>query len=143
MAAAGVGALGGALLTAGLGRFGRRGPLLLSSTVAFGLALIAFAYSHWLPLSLAVLVLVGGGTTLYLGATNALLQTNIPDDVRGRIMSVYSLILGGFVPLGGMLLGSAASLTGSAPLVVAAGGGLVALSGLVILALVPALRAAG
>ena len=75
-------------------------------------------------------------------ATNALLQTNIPDDVRGRIMSVYSLILGGFVPLGGMLLGSAASLTRSAPLVVAAGGGLVALSGLVILALVPALRAA-
>ena len=61
-----------------------------------------------------------------MGAANTLLQTGVPAEFRGRIMSVYSLTLGGFMPLGGMLLGSAASLTGSVALVVAAGGALVA-----------------
>jgi MFS family permease len=126
MSASGAGALVGALLTASLGAYRHKGWLLLGSSAAFGLMLIAFAYSTWLPLSLALLVLAGGGSTLYMGAANTLLQTGVPAEFRGRIMSVYSLTLGGFMPLGGMLLGSAASLTGSVALVVAAGGALVA-----------------
>ncbi len=126
MSASGAGALIGALLTASLGGFRHKGWLLLGASAAFGLVLIAFAYSTWLPLSLALLVLAGGGSTLYMGAANTLLQTGVPAEFRGRIMSVYSLTLGGFMPLGGMLLGSAASLTNSVALVVAAGGVLVA-----------------
>ncbi len=87
--------------------------------------------------TLGLLLLAGGGSTLYMGAVNTLLQTTVPADFRGRIMSVYSLTLGGFMPLGGMLLGSAASLTGSVALVVAAGGALVAATAVAIGLAVP------
>ncbi len=140
MAASGIGALLGALATASLGSFGRKGPILLGSTVSFGLALVAFALSGRIGLSLGLLTLAGVGQTLYMGAANTLLQTTVPDEFRGRIMSVYSLILGGFMPLGGMLLGSVATLAGSVPLVVAAGGALIVLCALVAGLAVPALR---
>ena len=142
MAASGAGALLGALATASLGAFGRKGPILIGSTVAFGLALIGFALSGHIAPSLGLLVLAGGGSTLYMGAVNTLLQTTVPDEFRGRIMSVYSLILGGFMPLGGMLLGAAASLAGSVSLVVAAGGAVSALCALVAAVAVPGLRRA-
>jgi MFS family permease len=142
MAASGAGALLGALATASLGAFGRKGPILIGSTIAFGLALIGFALSGHIAPSLGLLVLAGGGSTLYMGAVNTLLQTTVPDEFRGRIMSVYSLILGGFMPLGGMLLGAAASLAGSVSLVVAAGGALSALCALVAAVAVPGLRRA-
>lgn len=140
MSASGAGALVGALLTASLGTFRHKGLILLAATTTFGLTLIAFALSHLLWLSLALLVLVGGGATMYMGAANTLLQTNVPADFRGRIMSVYTLIAGGLMPLGGMLGGSAASLTGSVALVVTVGGALVAGCALVIGVVVPGLR---
>lgn len=111
-----------------------------ASTTTFGLALIAFALSRLVVLSLIILVVVGCGTTLYMGAINTMLQSNVPDDFRGRIMSVYNLILGGFMPLGGMVLGSAASLTGSVSTVVATGGAVLALSALAVGGVVPPLR---
>ena len=140
MAASGVGALAGSLATASLSHFERKGLLLLASAVVLGGALVGFGLSHVLALSLGLLVLVGGGTTLYMGATTTLLQQNVPDEIRGRIMSVYSLIVAGFMPLGGMLLGSAASLTGNAGLVVAAGGTIVVVSALAVASVLPPLR---
>jgi MFS family permease len=140
MAASGVGALIGALATASFGAFGRKGLIMLGATVTFGLVLVAFALSRHFWLSLGLLVLAGGGSTLYMGAVNTLLQTTVPADFRGRIMSVYSLIMGGFMPLGGMLLGSAATLIGDVSLVVALGGAAIALIALAIAAIVPALR---
>lgn len=141
MSASGLGALGGALLTASLGSFRRKGLIQLAATASFGLALIAFATSRFLPLSLALLVLTGGCATIYMGAANTLLQTHVPGEFRGRIMSVYSLIAGGLMPLGGMLLGSAASLTNSVSLVVTAGGLLIVLCAAGIALAVPDLRA--
>jgi MFS family permease len=140
MAASGVGALLGALATASLGGFGRKGLILLGATALFGLTLIGFSLSRVLGLSLGLLVVVGAGTTLYMGAINTLLQTVVPADFRGRIMSVYSLTLGGFMPLGGMLLGSAAGLTGSVALVTAVGGALVVGAALLAGLAVPTLR---
>ena len=140
MAASGVGALAGSLATASLSRFERKGLLLLASAALLGGALVGFGLSHLVALSLGLLVLVGGGTTLYMGATTTLLQQNVPDDIRGRIMSVYSLIAAGVMPLGGMLLGSAASLTGNAGLVVAVGGAIVVASALAVGSVLPPLR---
>ena len=140
MAASGAGALVGSLATAALSHFERKGLLLLASAAVLGGALVGFGLSHILVLSLGLLVLVGGGTTLYMGATTTLLQHNVPDEIRGRIMSVYSLIAAGFMPLGGMLLGSAASLTGNAGLVVAAGGTIVVVSALAVGSVLPPLR---
>lgn len=140
MSASGAGALLGALMTASLGTFQRKGLVVLGSTGAFGLTLISFAASRSFYLSLLVLFFAGAGATIYMGSANTLLQTNVPANFRGRIMSVYTLIAGGLMPLGGMLGGSAATLTGNVSAVVMAGGGLVAISALAIGLLVPGVR---
>lgn len=142
MSATGIGALFGALCTASLGRRGHRGRIALGATVAFGLSLALFAGARSLVVAVPALVVAGGCATLYMGAVNTLLQTGVPAELRGRIMSVYSLIMGGLMPLGGMLLGSAASLVGSAPLVVAVGGGLIILCAAALALTQPRLRAA-
>jgi MFS family permease len=141
MSASGAGALIGALLTASLGAFRRKGLILLAATAAFGLALIAFALSRQLLLSVALLVLVGGCATMYMGAANTLLQVGVAPDFRGRIMSVYSMTAGGLMPLGGMIFGAAASLTRSVALVVATGGAVVVCCAVAIGLAVPAVRA--
>lgn len=140
MSASGAGALLGALITASLGSFHRKGLVMLASTGAFGLILIAFAASRSFILSLVILFFAGTGATLYMGSANTLLQTNVPAAFRGRIMSVYTLIAGGLMPLGGMLGGSAATMTGNVSIVVMVGGALVCLSALAIGALVPGIR---
>lgn len=140
MAANGIGALIGALVTAALESIQRKGLLLLGSMAGFGVALIAFAVAHQFVLAVLFLTLVGGGTTLYMGATNTLLQTTVPDDVRGRIMSIYSMIAAGIMPVGGLLLGAAASMTGNISLVVAIGSAAVIASAVALLIGAPALR---
>jgi MFS family permease len=140
MSANGIGALIGALCTASFGRLGHKGRILIASTVIFGLNLVVFALAQPLALILPALVLAGSCATLYMGSVNTLLQTSVPAELRGRILSVYSLIMGGLMPLGGMLFGSAASLTGSAPLVVATGGTLVALGVIAVALAEPRLR---
>lgn len=140
MSASGVGALIGALCTASFGRLGHKGRILLAATITFGLTLIVFSIARSLVIILPTLVIAGGCATLYMGAVNTLLQTGVPAELRGRIMSVYSLIMGGLMPLGGMLAGSAASLTGSAPLVVALGGAIVTLCAIGIAVAEPRLR---
>lgn len=140
MAANGVGALAGALLTASLNRVTHKGFVLLGSALAFGIALIAFASSRNLILSLALLALIGGGTTLYMGTTNTVLLTQVTDEMRGRVMSMYSLIGAGVMPVGALVLGGAASAVANPPLVIAIGGAIVAANVLVMAIGAPALR---
>jgi MFS family permease len=132
MAANGLGALVGALVTAMLHVVHRKGLLLLGSLTVLSVALVAFAASRNVILSLVALILVGGGATLFMGMTNTLLQTSAPDEVRGRLMSIYSLIAAGFMPLGGLLVGSMASVLGSVSLVVALGAGIVLVNVIII-----------
>jgi MFS family permease len=63
-----------------------------------------------MPNALAVLTLMGLGTLTFLGSSNILLQTLAPDEMRGRVISVYSMIVLGLVPAGTLLLGALASL---------------------------------
>jgi MFS family permease len=121
MAASGVGALVGALTVASLGGASSRGRLLLAITATLGVSLAGFAGSQWLASSLALVVLVGGSSTIMMSLANALLQGGVDPDVRGRVMSVYTLIAAGFMPLGSMLLGGVGSLVG-VPLAVGLGG---------------------
>lgn len=121
MAASGIGALIGALVTASLGNYQRRGRLLLGVTFALGLTLIAFAESRSFGLSLGLAALLGGASTLMMSLTNTLLQGIVADEMRGRVLSVYTLIAGGLMPLGSMVLGSAGAAIG-VPLAVAIGG---------------------
>lgn len=132
MAANGVGALGGALLTAGFARVPRKGLVLLASVVTFALGLIAFALIPRPAVSLALLVLIGGATTLFMSATNTVIQGLAPDDVRGRVLSVWSMIAAGVMPLGSLLLGGIASVTGRADWVLAGGAGIALVAAAVI-----------
>lgn len=130
MAASGVGALLGALAVTSMGNAKQRGLILLVVTAGLGVVLIAFSASQWLLPSLILVVVVGGAATLMMSLANAVLQGIVPGEMRGRVMSVYSLIAAGFMPLGSMLLGSLGSLIG-VPLAVGLGGGVTILTALV------------
>jgi MFS family permease len=121
MGASGVGAVAAALLLAV-----RRGVLGLGRVVAaaagaFGVSLIAFAYSRDFRLSLALMLPVGFSLMLQMGSSNTLIQTMTPDRLRGRVMAVYSMMFMGMAPIGALFAGVAAHRLG-APAVVAIGG---------------------
>ena len=113
LAASGVGALLGSLGTAALGDMRRRGAVLIGSAVAFGTLLVVFTMQRTLLPSLPLLVLLGFSTMVFLGMANGLLQTRSPDHLRGRVMSVYTMVFMGLMPLGSMVMGSIGSVAGT------------------------------
>ena len=78
-----------------------------------GLALIAFAFSRNLPLSIGCLVLAGGGSILVLASSNTLLQNLVDDGKRGRVMSLFTMAFLGGMPLGSLLTGTLAHQIGT------------------------------
>ena len=112
LAASGVGSLAGALATAALGGLRKRGLVLIGSSIAFGVLLAVFAMQRSLAPTLPVLVLLGFSTMVFLGMANGLLQTRSPDHLRGRVMSVYTMVFMGLMPLGSMVMGSLGSVAG-------------------------------
>jgi len=141
MGAIGLGALVGALGLArrksviGLGR------VIAIATTGFGLALIAFSFSKLFWLSLLLLTGVGMGWMVQIAACNTALQTLADDAMRGRVMSLFSMMLVGMAPFGSLIAGWASDRIG-APLVVAVGGAGCALAGLVFARHLPRLVAA-
>jgi MFS family permease len=139
MTAAGLGALIGALLLAS-----RRGVKGLGKTVAiacasFGVALILFSFSRWWVLSALLLIPVGFSVMTQMGATNTLIQSMVPDRLRGRTMAVYSMMFLGMAPFGALLSGWSAEHIG-APWTVALGGALAILGALVFARHLPKIR---
>ena len=121
MAASGLGALGGALTLAGrrdVRGLGRWAGLAAGS---FGVALGLFSMSRSFWLSVALLVPVGYSLMVQMAASNTLIQAMVPDALRGRVMSVYSMMFLGMAPFGGLCAGYAAEHIG-APATVAGGG---------------------
>ncbi len=110
--ARGAGAVLSALLIASLGRFTFRGALLTTGTFILPVLLLLFTMVRWLPLSLIVMTGVGVALVLVMNLANAMLQTLVIDDLRGRVMSIYSLTHFGLMPVGGLLAGICAEYTG-------------------------------
>ena len=109
MAAGGIGAIAGAFFTAATGG-GRRGTIWLVSAAFASLGVAALGLTSHFGLAALILTVTGLGTMSFIGSSNILLQTLSPDDMRGRAVSVYSMILLGLVPLGSLLVGSLATL---------------------------------
>jgi MFS family permease len=107
----GVGAFLGALALAGAGQGLRRGRLLAVSTCSFAALLFVFSFVRSLWLAIPVLVLIGVSMILTTALANGLIQTVVPDALRGRIMSAYAFVFVGMAPLGYLLLGFLAKLT--------------------------------
>ena len=141
LSAAGVGALtGAATLTMrrhirGLGRW------VALSAIGFGVALVAFSFSRSLWLSAMLLVPAGFFVMIEMAASNTLIQSMVPDRLRGRVMAVYSMMFMGMAPLGALGAGIAAAPLG-APETVAIGGAVCIAGGLVFGAGLPRLRGA-
>jgi MFS family permease len=112
VSARGVGALIGALLIASLGRPRFRGKLLSIGSLAFPLGLIAFSMVRWLPLSLLTLLGVGTAQIMVMNLANSLVQTEAADELRGRVMAIYSLVFLGLMPVGGLIAGAVAQEIG-------------------------------
>jgi MFS family permease len=123
MGAVGLGAVAGALRLAG--RTGTRGTARLITTGMglFGISLIAMALSRQFYLSMAILMVVGAAMITQLATTNTYLQRTTPNELRGRVLSIYSFVLVGLAPIGSFLAGALAQRLG-APWAVGIGGGI-------------------
>lgn len=112
IAATGIGGFAGALLTAYLGTRERRGVVwgISAIVMSIGVGSLGFIWNLWV--SLPVLFVIGTATLTFLGASNTLIQTLSPDDVRGRAVSVYTMVALGFVPGGALIVGGLGSALG-------------------------------
>ena len=139
MGASGLGALTGALFLAS--RKDASGIVRIIPLAAgiFGLGLISFSLSRFLPLSLVLMMVIGLGMMLQMASSNTILQTIVEDDKRGRIMSFYTMAFMGTAPFGSFLAGAFAKLIG-APYTVLIGG-IACIAGAIIFARrLPALK---
>lgn len=113
LSATGAGALAGGLALAAIGGRVRRGPLLMGASLAFALLVAGFALSRSFALSLALLAAAGFAMILNNATTNALLQSLVPDELRGRVMGVYVFMFLGMTPLGSLQAGALARWLGA------------------------------
>ncbi len=105
VSARGFGSLVSALMLAYLGSRRYRGKLWTIGSFIMPVTLFVFALIRWLPLSLVTMVVVGWGFMMVMNNSNAMMQTQIPDELRGRVMSVYTLVFFGSMPLGSLFAG--------------------------------------
>jgi MFS family permease len=136
MASVGIGAVVAALGVAAFGPRLPKGRLLVWGGPVFGLAIAAFALTPWVPLAVAILVVSGGAMIANNAVTNTLLQTIVPDGLRGRVMGAYTFVFVGMAPLGAYQAGWLAGRIG-VQAAVAAGGLVCALASLALWRLVP------
>jgi MFS family permease len=136
--AGGAGALCGVLLVAYFGQARGKGKQAISGALAFGALLIVFAYSNSYALSLAMACLLGVASQFYMTTIHTILQVNLPDQLRGRVMGIHGLAWE-LMPVGGMIGGVIAEVSG-APAAVAFGGVMVAGMALAVALFLPSIR---
>jgi len=139
LGATGIGALMGALLLATRSNLQGFGRGLAMAAAMFGACLIAFSYSRLYWLSMGILVLAGFSMMVQVAATNTLIQSMVPDRLRGRVMSIYSMVFMGMAPFGSLLAGWEAARFGP-PAAVAAGGAFCILGAVAFTVILPRVR---
>jgi MFS family permease len=121
MAFSGAGSIVGALIVAWLGKFPRMGLTTLIMQVVYGLLIVAFAWSRILWLSDILLFCTGVALMMVFSTVTSLVQLIAPNEMRGRVMSIYMLAFRGGMPLGSLISGYLAKFLG-APLVIGMNG---------------------
>lgn len=139
MGASGIGALGGAFFLAT-----RKNALGLEKVIpvaaaVFGLGLILLSLSRNFALAIAVIVVTGFGMMLLMATSNTVIQSIVADDMRGRVMSFFTMAIMGTAPFGSLLAGSLAKEIG-VPLTIALGGTMCILGALAFAAKLPLIR---
>jgi len=138
-AATGLGAVAGALIIARTGGGGHRGRLLVLASLAFPLVLLAFAFNGLFPLALLLALALGLVFMVQFTLINTLLQLRVADEMRGRVLSLYSLTFFGFAPFGNLATGNLSAYWGLS-LTIGLSAVLALVLFLVIFAVVPHLR---
>ncbi|MDZ7341745.1 MAG: MFS transporter [candidate division KSB1 bacterium] len=110
--ARGIGALLSALFIASLGQFRFKGKLLMAGALIFPILLLMLSLVRWLSLSLLLLIGIGFAMILVMNLSNSLVQSLVPNELRGRVMSVYSLTFFGLTPFGALWTGAVAERFG-------------------------------
>jgi len=110
-AAVGIGALTGSLAVATLSRFPRKGVQVAFGSLIFPAALLVFSGLRSFPLALAFLVIVGIGFVTQNATSNTMVQTIVPDELRGRVMSTYAFMFFGTTPVSALFAGTVAQAT--------------------------------
>ena len=132
MACAGAGAVTGALVVAWLGTFERMGRTVLTLQVIFGGLVVLFAVTRVIWINGVLLYVAGACMVMVFAMISSLVQLTAPNELRGRVMSIYSLCWN-LLPLGGLLGGGLAAAV-DARFAVAVGGAMVAANALALLA---------
>ena len=108
----GAGALTGALSLAAVGGRVRRGKLFSISAYAFAAFTVAFALSNSVMLAAALLLCLGLTMLINGALANGMLQSAVPDELRGRVMATYVFVYVGFTPIGSFIAGAISNLVG-------------------------------
>ncbi len=130
----GLGTIIGSLAIAGAGNMRKKGLVALGALLCLGAGIAAFAFSKSLPLSGAILMLVGASMMAVFATVSSLVQLITTNEMRGRVMSVYNFAFRGGMPMGNLLSGWLVPIF-SAPVVVGVNGFLLMLVALYFLLL--------
>jgi predicted MFS family arabinose efflux permease len=131
-AAWGVGALFGAVFAASMEQRLRRGRLVVVGSFCAALSLASLSFVRHFSLAIPLMALVGLGMVTQNATCNTLVQSLVPDDLRGRVMGFYSLMFIGLIPLGSLFYGTVASILG-APMALLTGAACFALVALALI----------
>jgi predicted MFS family arabinose efflux permease len=112
LTAVGVGALFGAIASGMAWAIEQRRLVLCGALALFGLADLLFSTSHWLPLSLVMLAVLGFAMLLFLTSANAMLQSEVPPAILGRLMGIWVIVASGTTPLGSLAIGALSAAIG-------------------------------
>jgi MFS family permease len=111
LAASGIGAIFGSIITAVVGSR-RRGAVWFGSVVAMSLGTMVLGLVHVYWVALLVLPFIGMAILSFTGSSNVMLQMLSPEDMRGRAISVFSMVILGLVPAGSLLIGGIGAVVG-------------------------------
>ena len=121
VSASGIGALTAALAIAVKGDIKNKTRFMSYAGLCFSVSLLVFSFSKIFVVSLIAIMFGGWGMVSYLATANSYIQVSVPDELRGRVMSVYSFIFIGTVPIGNSIMGIIAEKAGTTHTVTAAG----------------------
>ena len=105
MGASGIGAIVGSFVLATFGNMRTLGDWAALAAAGFGGSLLLLSFSHSFALSLAAMLLIGFTMVTQLDASNTIVQRIVPDELRGRVMAIWTMMLSGLAPFGSLLVG--------------------------------------
>ncbi len=108
MGASGIGAIFGSLILAMFSNVRTLGDWAALAAAGFGGSLVLLSFSHSFALSVLVMLLIGFTMVTGLDASNTLVQRIVPDELRGRVMAIWTMMLSGLAPFGSLVVGALA-----------------------------------